>query len=63
MPFSVTGTGLTDLVMLRIGVLSAAIVSEIVIGVMPPPVILAVFLVILADAGSLTRTEPVLFLE
>ena len=43
MPFSVTGTGLTDLVMLRIGVLSAAIVSEIVIGVMPPPVIVAVF--------------------
>mgnify|MGYP000726200902 FL=1 len=41
-------------------------VTTYTVSLLPPaavPVILAVFLVILADAGSLTRTEPVLFLE
>ena len=56
-PFSVTGTGLTDLVIVRTGVLSTVISSSAVIGVMPVPATIAVLFiteVVSSGANSLT---------
>ena len=44
-PFSVTGTGLIDFVIFRFGALTAPIVSVTLIGVIPPPVIVAVLVI------------------
>ena len=50
-PFSVTGTGLTDFVIVRSGPLTAFTVSFTVTGVTPAPEIVAVF-VMEASAAS-----------
>ena len=44
-PFYVTGNGLTDFVIFRFGALAAPIVSVTLIGVIPPPVIVAVLVI------------------
>ena len=49
-PFSVTGTGLTDLVIVRRGAVSTSTVSDTVIGVIPPPVMTAAFVYSAPDA-------------
>ena len=59
-PFSVTGTGLTDLVIVRTGVLSTVISSSAVIGVMPVPATIAVLFiteVVSSGANSLTAAS------